>query len=116
MISKADILKMAQHVTKRGNDIPDRKLLHPNREWVIGLGIFLVLTIAGAVYNTLLFRYYLGVESTVTANALERAEYKQTLITEVLAEYGARSAAFEALHATYSEAPVVEDASEEVIE
>lgn len=98
MISKNDIIKMAQHIGRRGNDIKDRTLLHPNREWAIGLLVFLLFTLGGAGYNAYIFNYYASMEEYVTANDLPKVEYKQPLITRVLEDYDARDKAFESFY------------------
>ena len=39
MIPKVELIKMFRHLKKRGRNIPDNKLIHPIRDWTIGLGV-----------------------------------------------------------------------------
>lgn len=98
MITKADIISFAHHVTRRGNGIPDRKIMHPYRAWYVGVGAACVLVCAGAAYNYYLFRYYNAVEEHVTESEVRVVEYRYDLDERVRTRFEARVAAFKALY------------------
>ena len=88
---------MARHITRRGNGIPDMKLMHPYREWFLGLGIVIVIVIAGALYNAFSFRYYSTLEGRVVGGSAEVVEYQRGTVDRVLEAYRTRKATFDTL-------------------
>ncbi len=50
MIEKTDILKMAKHVLKRVSGGRDHKIMHPYREWGIGVLVSLMLAVVGGMF------------------------------------------------------------------
>ena len=117
MITKNDIIGMARHITRRGNNIPDMKLMHPTREWFVGLGIVLITVIAGATYNAFSFRYYSSLESRVVGGSAEVVAYRGDAVQRVLATYQTRSATFDALRAgIVPTVPRRDDSREEEVE
>ena len=65
MIEKNDILKMVHHITKRSRGIPDKRLMHPVREWLIGLVCVVVVLAVGVMYSTRLFTMFSDVTSPI---------------------------------------------------
>lgn len=94
MISKTDIIKLAQHVVRRGRGIPDRKLMHPYREWYIGIVGALVVAGLGAAYNFYLFRYYDTLEEHTTESVNDAIEYRFETAENVRERFSARAAEF----------------------
>lgn len=101
MISKNDILSMARHVVRRGNDIPDRRLLHPRREWHIGLALAFLIISAGAVWNAQQFRYFGSLESRITGEDSMTVRFNEERATDILEKYKARAEALAAIRAEY---------------
>lgn len=99
MISKADIIKMAKHVTRRSAGMPDRAMMHPRREWLLGLSCAFVVMGAGAAYNAFVFQHYSTIESFVTETQVHITEYRSDRTQTVLERYRERTAAYEALRA-----------------
>lgn len=52
MIDKNSILKMTKQVLRRGQGYPDRRMMHPRREWAIGLILFTILVLSGAFISS----------------------------------------------------------------
>lgn len=96
MISKKDIIKMARHVTRRGSNIPDNRLMHPYREWFIGLSGAILIAIVGAGYNATVFSHYNSLEGQIAARSLETVKYQREVAERVLEYYGARAEVFSA--------------------
>lgn len=108
---------MVRRVVKKRAGAPDRRIIHPERDWIIGVGLSTLLFVSGALYTGHEFLTHLekaderiSVESTIV-------QYDQKTVAEVLQRYGARRATFETLRADRSNAaPVVIDEAETGVE
>ena len=88
---------MTHHILRRGAGVPDHKIMHPERDWVIGLTIATLVFISGAVYSGNKFTEYLSLLDEEVAADSTVVQYKQTAISEVLGKYGERTKKFEEL-------------------
>lgn len=104
MIDKKQILKMADHVFKRSSGVPDKRLMHPEREWITGLGMFVGILLIGGGLSSLLFFQYRNVDVQNGEVGVTIPKYNETLIQNVLDYYGERERTFSAL---VGETPVV---------
>ncbi len=50
MIEKNDIIKITKHLIKKSSGIPDRRIMHPARDWFVGLGVSAVIFILSLMY------------------------------------------------------------------
>ena len=96
MISKADIIAMARHVARRGTGHADYRIVHPSREWLIGLAGATILFL-GAGAHAGFFFWSKGNALVETPLSLETATYNHATIYQVLEVYAARSATHKAL-------------------
>ena len=87
MISKKDILNMARHVTRHSNGHQRTKLIHPRREWFIGLIVFLLVVVSGGVLNAERHRYYSDLESAVETQDVSVKEYRAERVATAIAQY-----------------------------
>ena len=62
MIDKKSIIKMASAIVRHDKGYPDRRLMHPQREWFIGLVLFAVILIAGSLFAGDIFLTYQNIE------------------------------------------------------
>lgn len=90
MIDKADILKMVKHVTKRAGGSSDRRLLHPKREWLIGLAVSAACLIGGFIYNLNQFYYFFDIESEITPSDGKVTTYRYDVMQDLLDEFNGR--------------------------
>jgi hypothetical protein len=102
MIEPKDISKMVAHIVRRDSGIPDASIMHPMREWVLGLAVVFLLVVAGMVFNVLMYRAYhdelsapLSVEETVVP-------YKAALVAHAISYYEAERKTYESLLGTHS--------------
>ena len=65
MISKKDITKMVKNVVRRDRGVPDRRLMHPRREWSVGLLLWITVVLAGGFYAAVTFNTYTGINVDV---------------------------------------------------
>lgn len=107
MITKKDIVTMAQHVLKRSKGIPDKRLLHPGREWLVGLLAFSLVVIVGSVWAAKSFMFYWHADSATGGQKQNVPKYQQDWIETVLGEYDQKTADYEAIVEDVVSAPVV---------
>lgn len=108
---KWDIKKMAKKVMRHGHHLPDRRLIHPDREWLIGLSIFAILLVVGTVYEIRNFLHYSSLESSVDTGEIQLVEYNQTNAARVLEIYQKKAETFKNIlenYGGYVEAPSVD--------
>ena len=69
MIESSDIKKYAEHIFSRSRGHADKHIMHPQREWILILGGFLVLFLIGVIHGVYQFRYYQTYSESVTPQA-----------------------------------------------
>ena len=94
MITKEDILKMVTGVSKRSRNIPENRLIHPEREWSWGVMVFLLLLIGFFILNAKRFAHFSNIESQLSDETSFVLEYKYGTMTEVLNRYDERERMF----------------------
>jgi hypothetical protein len=94
MITKPEILAMVQHILRRSRGLPDRRLMHPYREWMVITVTALVLVGASVAYSVHRFNYYAAIEAHVSAAPDAPVEFKTDTVDRALEFIEARRAAF----------------------
>ena len=107
MIQKKDILKMAKHVFKRGRGIPDKRLLHPRRDWTIGLVLFVTVFVSGSVIAGQSFVKNQDIQIDTTVLSEQIPEYNKALVEKTLDDFGAKRDNF--MQQNFVSAPVIND-------
>lgn len=88
---------MAHHITRRTRGIPDRKLMHPYREWFIGLSVALVIIVSGAIYNAFVFNHYNSLEDSIEGSQSNSIPYRNNVVSRVLEMYTGNAAMYNTL-------------------
>ena len=96
-LNKKDILKMVRHVFRRSQGLPDKRLIHPVREWTVLLGIATVIFIIGAMYTARLFVSYTDLNVESGTEGATPVRYNQERVAEVLREYQLKQDRFDEL-------------------
>lgn len=96
MISKTDIAALAEHVLRRQRSLPDRAIMHPVREWFIGLVAALCIVVLAGGLSAYHFAYYSDIKERVTGAEPSDIEYEKGRIENVLYTYRERKEAYEA--------------------
>lgn len=107
MISKKNFLKMFHRTTKHSQSIPDRQLMHPSREWSIGLLLGLISIIAGSVYATVVFNRYASISVEGETAMIDQPRYKRADALAAIERYQAKMAEYNALIQIQSEITTV---------
>ncbi|MEL6804515.1 MAG: hypothetical protein AAFO91_12135 [Bacteroidota bacterium] len=95
MITKKDILAMVSHISRRSRRVPDRRLIHPMREWVIGLVLFTVVLIGGGYLSASQFSYFSSVDAQLEKSDVAVAAYDATGMEAVLLFFDERTLQFQ---------------------
>lgn len=97
MSIKHNIFTIARHIVAHSEGRRDWQIMHPARDWTIGLVGVVFLFLAGSAGAGYLFwsKNVLVTETYVVT--IEPVQYNQKLIKQVLAEYTARQAQYELL-------------------
>jgi hypothetical protein len=112
-MKKFNILKMAKHISKSKNGKYDRRILHPEREWIIGISFFLILSFAGSIFSARLYVRYSNVDSVNVSSAEDLVDNSSlTLIKEVIEQYDKREEQFNEI-ASRKSIIIVEEEDEE---
>jgi hypothetical protein len=115
MIRPHDILTMAKAVHRSARRRPKRRLIHPMREWLVGVGLALVVIISGAVVSANQFFAYLDIESRTADVVTERIILRSEKIEDALTQFNERTGTFTTLRQQTTPIPpeVVPDQTEE---
>lgn len=109
MMDKKDIIKIAKHAFKRGQGVPDKRLIHPRRDWAIGILIFAAILFLGGYYSASLFSKYQNIEISAPGEAgVKVPHYDESSIEATINIYNKRAAEYQAL---VGEVPVVDEAT-----
>lgn len=98
MIETKDITKMVSHILRRDKGIADTELMHPVREWFIGLGLTSLAVALGSWFCFYLYLSYsaemqkevvvveqaVPYQATAVKNALELFAFKQKKFSEII--------------------------------
>ena len=97
MITKKDIIKMAKHVVRRDQHIPDRRLIHPERDWACIVMIFFLCAGAGVLYNAQLFDRFETLEMELTPSDSRAVSYNTERLNTAVSYYRERKVLFDAM-------------------
>jgi len=97
MISKKDIITMARRVRKRAKGRRDARLIHPYREWFIGIALFFVVAAVGGFFTAQEHVYYNNIESYIDESEVDVNEYLDDVALFAIQRYTDRQQTFESL-------------------
>lgn len=107
MFDKKIILKLAEHVFKRGQGYYDKQTMHPTREWLLGLFVATVIIVIGATFSARSFLLYQSVNTDGGEYQKAVVKYNQVLAKRMLDMYTQRKEHFLALQSSvHMQAPV----------
>jgi len=104
---------MADHVFKKSRGYPDRRLMHPQREWFIGIVLFMIVVALGSLFAGDVFVKYrnISVEDGDSGESIPR--YRDAIIQNALESYQARTETYDTLRNAVVAQPVVSTSTEE---
>lgn len=119
MIKKKDIINMARHIAKRSSGRKDHRLMHPLRDWLIGLFTVVTLLLVGQVYTGFLLLQKQSEDIDSYTVQVETTSYKRERIDAALTTYREKQESFDSVRAEWALVqPVVpeEEGSEEGVD
>ncbi len=96
MISKSDLIKMARHVARRSEGYADPRIMHPARDWLIGLSAATALFLALSAAAGYLF-WSRNSHDPYGEVTLSTVTYDRATAEAVLTRYRERSLRYRAL-------------------
>jgi hypothetical protein len=106
MLNKKQMTDMVRKILKHSQGLRDHKIMHPEREWLIGLSFALLIFIASAYGSA--FTYWKNKNITASTDMITSEEvtvYRESVVKEALAKFDIRNKEREALTSDFSEAP-----------
>lgn len=88
---------MVRHIAKRSEHIPDRKLMHPARDWFIGLSAAVVLFVCSVLFAFMTFNTQSEKINRVVPVTETVSVYKSEEAQAILKAYDERITTFNAL-------------------
>lgn len=106
MITKSDIVELAQGLFRRDVSVRESKLFHPIRDWYVGLALSGLIAVSGALYGAHLFVTYSADAPLLPTRTLTEISYEKGLIEYILLQYEERLERFEEITANAPESTV----------
>ncbi len=102
---KLRVKEIIKKISKRSQSLQDTQLMHPHREWVIGLVVGFAFFILAAFLGA--YTYFKNQSIDMQAQGVESEEviYRESLVTEVLEAIDARAKNLEKLRGIAPEIP-----------
>ena len=97
MIDQTEVLKIAKHAFKRGKGVPDRRIIHPRRDWAVGILIFTTILATGSYYSMTVLSTYRDVDTSGGTAAERVPKYQAEQIERTINTYKDKEAAFNSL-------------------
>lgn len=113
MIEKKDILAMVRHVTRHSRGVRDPQIVHPMREWIIGVGFVLVGVMVGGLYSFVVYNRTLSDQAEQPIVPVAMVPYQAMIVERALDVYGDRRAQYDAILGT-TPVPVPTDENDEL--
>lgn len=108
MIETKDITKMVAHIVRRDNGIADTSIMHPMREWMLGLAVVFLLVAGGVGFNVLMYQNYHDALTTPVAVTETIVPYKAAPVARAINYYEAERVIYESILGIHvSNVPVV---------
>jgi hypothetical protein len=106
MIDKKFSASLLKAIVRRSRGLSDHNIIHPEREWFVGILIALICLIAGIIWSAHLYFTYAGNVPDLTASpATTNQIYRAGDVVQALEEYRARNEENNALRAILEAQP-----------
>ena len=103
MIETKDITKMVAHIIRRDNGIADPQLMHPTREWFIGLSITTLIVLLGSWFCFYIYTHYAQtIDASMTVSE-PVVPYQAATISEAIKIYETKQLKFSEILGSGSE-------------
>jgi hypothetical protein len=86
MIDKQFTKKLLQAIARRNQGLTDHHLMHPEREWFIGLGVAFLCLIGGIIWSVSLYERYSVISPDQNAEVSTPTIYREGEVNQALSE------------------------------
>lgn len=101
MINKKEITAFAKNILHSKKGLRSPQIMHPAREWQLGLGIALGIFAVCAYFSVQTYVEYRNIDLTLEDDGVAAATvYRGSLVEAALGEFSARAAKYDNLRAT----------------
>lgn len=117
MMSKRDITKIVRRILRQQRGIHEHQLIHPRREWAIGLLVGFLCLAGGGIWSYLTFQDVSKRDVTsINAVTIEQNVYQENVVNTALGTFEKRKEKYQAMLqvAQSIEPEVIEEATVEV--
>jgi hypothetical protein len=98
MMSKLTVKSIAKRILGSSSELQSPKLMHPVREWFVGLAVATTIMLVGGVWSAQTYLQYQDVSlANEDSSETPAVVYRASLVEAALAEFAARNAEYEAL-------------------
>jgi hypothetical protein len=97
MIEPKDITKMVTQIVRRDNGKPESMIMHPMREWALGLLVVGLLVLWGVIFTIALYRVYSSSLETEVPIATVTIPYKAPQVADAIQYYENERTIYETL-------------------
>jgi len=91
---------MANDVFHRSQGYPDRRLMHPRREWGVGIFFFVLVTVVGSVVAGNIFVTYKNISVVAGDSGNSIPQYRNVLVQDALEMYRLKEQEHQTLQGT----------------
>ncbi len=116
MIKKFDIIAAARGIVRTNKGYRAPILIHPQRDWWIGIFLFSVLVLVGGGVLARMYMINNTLDALVGAEANAIPRYQEEIVQDVLVAYRERAAAYQTFIGNPPELPPTATTTEEVID
>jgi len=100
MITKNDIIDAAKQILRSRGRFKESRLITPERDWFIGLGIATLVLVGGGAYAGTLYFSVISFDAEVGSMEAQIVEYDQEKVVQALERYRDRRDNFNAVVGT----------------
>ena len=98
MMNKRAFTDIAKRIMQSNRGLQSPQIMHPEREWLTGVVIAVVIFVASAAWSAVMYMRYQYTEiSTEVESAADVVVYREALVGAALEEFAARKIRHEAL-------------------
>lgn len=101
MINKETLAALVGGVFKNKPGAFDKRMIHPVRDWFMGVTFFLLVVIAGGVYSAFLFVEYRNIATDKNASQDPVVQYNEVLVNNMITQYEMRRSSYVALKSSF---------------
>lgn len=94
MKSRKEIFEIVTAITRRDRGIPDRRVMHPKREWSIIVIVWLLIVVMGTFYGVYMFQANSSISIETEMVEVKQKRYERAVALEALERYEARAEAY----------------------